>query len=196
MNPTMNFKNLPQFTPDKPKLLAAILFLIEEAAKSGAKLSKFQIVKSLFRADDAHFAQFGRPVTFDNYGAMTHGPVGDTASDLLNDYKIKWPEFGVAASPLTCEVIGNYPYYSANVAADRDELSPSDVEALMVAMAEVRRLSFTDLSDATHKHPAYGAAWNSGADAEVSVVPMDWRLFPSANAARVSDLVFASRFPS
>lgn len=67
------------FKPDKDRILEAILFLIGRSSS----LSQYEIVKSLFLADRTHLNTYGRPITFDNYVAMEHGPVPSLAYDAL-----------------------------------------------------------------------------------------------------------------
>ena len=73
------------------KSLAAICHVIGLAEKSEYQLTQYDIVKTLFLADRQHLNEFGRPITFDNYVAMTHGPVPSCSYDLLksNEYRIR-----------------------------------------------------------------------------------------------------------
>jgi hypothetical protein len=189
----MDFRDLPTLFPKKHKLLAAILLLMEEAAKVGLKLSKGEIVKSLFLADDRHLAQYGRPITFDNYVAMKNGPVGDLASDMLNDRpNVRWSDFNLDRAPWSQEHLGDRTFYRSQcVTADRRKLSPSDVDALRAALDHVVTAGFLQISKETHTHPAWAAAWSAKADCERAAA-MDWRDFPDVDAALASDLVMAS----
>ncbi len=193
MTPSMDFKDLPTFAPKKQKLLAAILLLIEEASALGLKLTTGEIVKSLFLADDRHLAEFGRPVTFDNYVAMENGPVGDTAVDMLNDRpNIRWREFGVDRAPWSQEQEGDRSYHrTRGVAADRRKLSLSDIEALRSALDHVTSVGFGQVSVETHAHPAWTLAWHGKADG-ARAAAMDWRDFPMIDAAAAADLAMAS----
>ncbi|RSV27861.1 Panacea domain-containing protein [Sphingomonas sp. ABOLH] len=193
MTPPMDFKDLPTFVPRKQKLLAAILLLIEEASSLGLKLTTGEIVKSLFLADDRHLADFGRPITFDNYVAMKNGPVGDTAVDMLNDRpNIRWSEFGVERAPWLQEQDGDRSYYrAAGITADRRKLSPSDIDALRVALDHVTTVGFGKVSIETHAHPAWASAWLGKAEGDRAAA-MDWRDFPMIDAAAAADLAMAS----
>jgi uncharacterized phage-associated protein len=193
MTPAMNFKDLPVLVPKKQKLLASILLLIEEAAKAGWELSKGEIVKSLFVADDKHLAKYGRPITFDNYVAMENGPVGDITSDLLNEYEIVWADYGLDKAPWTTrkDDAGRVYYCLDAVASNRRKLSPSDVGELTSALGHVKTLGFGRISHETHKHPAWAAAW-SAKDETARGAAMDWRDFPMADSNAISDLAMAS----
>lgn len=193
MSPSMDFKNLPILLPKKHKLLAAILLLIEEAAKAGLKLTKGEIVKSLFLADDKHLGQYGRPITFDNYVAMENGPVGDLASDMLNDRpNVRWRDFDLDLAPWSQEQLGGRTYYRPrSVTADRRKLSRSDVEALRAALNHVCEAGFLQISKETHTHPAWASAWAARSESDRAAA-MDWREFPDVDASMASDLVMAS----
>lgn len=193
MTPAMNFRDLPTFTPKKKKLIASILLLIEEAAKAGLILSKGEIVKALFLADDQHLEKYGRPITFDNYVAMKNGPVGDIASDLLNENNIKWADYELDRAPWTIRTdqVDRKYYRLAAVTSNRRKLSPSDVEELSFALARIAAVGFGRISHETHKHTAWVAAW-SKRDETAGAAAMDWREFPKVDSDAVSDLVMAS----
>lgn len=192
MNSNMNFEHMPHFKVKRHKLLAAIMFLIEEAAKIGCLLTKGEIVKSLFIADDRHLANEGRPITFDNYVAMQNGPVGDLALDLLNDRGIDWSVFGLSTAPWTVIIDGNRTRYaSGSVPARRDELSLTDEDELSAALAHVQRSGFGRISGETHDHPAWTSAWHER-EAGANAAAMDWRRFPAMDTNAFADLVCSS----
>lgn len=186
----MDFKDLPCFKPKKQKLLAAMLVLLEEASRVGKSLSRGEIVKSLFIADDAHLQKYGRPITFDNYVAMKNGPVGDLAIDLLND-NVDWSEFGLEDSPWIRKTARYDQYLPGRVAANRKKLSPSDIEELLTALHQVSSAGFGLISHLTHEHPAWRSAWGAKSEG-ANAAAMDWRRFPSADISSVGDLVAAS----
>lgn len=187
----VRFDHLPHFEPKRHKVLAAILFLMREAAKAGRTLTRGEIVKSIFRADEEHFLECGRPVTFDNYVAMQRGPVGNAAIDMLTD-KIDWADLDLVEAPWEPITLRGMPAYRRPATAvGLDCLSPSDEEFLSSALAEVTGAGFDAMSESTHTHPAWLAAWGARGDAKAA--PMDWRLFPNADAARIHELAAASR---
>src|SRR5262245_11655013 len=78
---------MPKLTPNRARIVESILFLLEEAKRRGTYVTQYEVVKSLFVADERHIAAYGRPVTFDNYVAMENGPVASEAYDMLKpDY--------------------------------------------------------------------------------------------------------------
>ena len=78
-NPLDIYAHNGEFYPDKDRILAAALFLMNEYPG----ITQYQIVKSIFFADERHLNTYGRPVTFDNYVAMPRGPVPSLVLDLL-----------------------------------------------------------------------------------------------------------------
>lgn len=148
-------------TPCTLKIIASILFLLERAGKP---LTQYQIVKAVFLADRSHLNEYGRPVTYDNYVAMEHGPVpSDTYGWLMNPQQmaqrhgiqtVPWESSARSSSPRTREFAPMQQY-------DAKELSPSDESALQEALSFVSSLDFNDLRRLTHKDPAWKAAWDT-----------------------------------
>lgn len=143
-------------TPDIERIPEAILYLISK--KSG--LSQYQIVKTLFVADTAHLNKFGRPITFDNYYALTFGPVPQLAYDALKpgfDYRAI---FGEDRPWQIKRTAGKKNFHSDPSRAPRLELlSASDIEILDVALGVILKFSFKQIKALTHDHPAWQEAW-------------------------------------
>lgn len=153
-------------TPDVPKIIEAICFVITEAVRKHKKsVTQYDIVKSLFLADRKHMNTFGRPITFDNYCAMKFGPVPSLAYNLLkNDapskrkYKLTKLPWKRTASSRPGD---NWFHYSTtHTEVDDEILSPSDIEALKGAVATICSLSFGQIKRLTHDDPAYVEAWD------------------------------------
>src|SRR5882672_10637583 len=69
-----------EFKPKYDKIVELLLYLAHK--RPGA--DKYQAVKFFYLADREHIRRYGRPITFDNYYALSYGPVASTALDLLN----------------------------------------------------------------------------------------------------------------
>lgn len=156
-------ESAPRLQPNRVRIVEAILFLIEEAARRGTYVTQYDIVKSLFIADTKHLNTHGRPVTFDNYVAMENGPVASEAYDMLKP-KYDWKgAAGVADSPWhrrPSPVDGPNSYrYTANRSANLRKISKTDVQALEEGLTLVKELKFKGTKDFTHRHKAYEAAW-------------------------------------
>lgn len=195
----MNFETkIPrvQLQPHPRRIVEAIIFLIGEAEKRDRKLSQYDIVKSLFLADKAHLNRYGRPITFDNYVAMRHGPVPSFAYDMLKP-QFDWVRhFKISCPPWTRqEEAGTAKAaFSSIRPADLDVLSESDLDALRGALGTVMSLSFGQLRRVTHEDPAYLQAWQD--DAEQQAFPMNYGLLfdtPTPDDEAADDIARASR---
>ena len=69
----------PRFTfrPDKASEA------IDLIARARPGITQYFIGKLLYLADKAHFLDWGRPITFDRYVAMVHGPVPSAVRNML-----------------------------------------------------------------------------------------------------------------
>lgn len=178
--------------PNRTKIIAAIHHVLLGAQKRGQRPSQYQLAKALFLADRSHLNRFGRPITFDNYVAMNHGPVPSTAYDLLKRSPeesgnerpaLPWRRHRDAASP------SKY-LYEAEPFDSADYLSVSDQECLDDGLSVVLGMSFGQLRKLTHEDIAYILAWGDGAQ---QAVPMDLALmFETHDPEAAEQIAFAS----
>ncbi len=149
-------------TPNVGRILAALFHAMTEAKRRGKTVSQYDLVKTLFLADRAHLNEWGRPITYDNYAAMLHGPVPSLGYDLLKANAKAMRDHGIRAFPWT---VVDQPknikhFYPIENSYDVDaHLSQSDLEALNDALATVVRLGFSQIRRLTHEDPAYVDAW-------------------------------------
>lgn len=182
--------------PNRPKLLEAILFLIEEGERDRSPLTQYQIVKSLFLADVAHLNQFGRPITFDNYAALEFGPVPSEAYEMLKP-TYRWRlHFPLDRAPWEREPASltskAYRYVRPARSPNLRVLSRSDLQHLAAALERVRELGFGGTRDETHQHPAYVDAWSRRGD-RLSVAMDYGQLLGEDDPDTLADIAFASR---
>lgn len=141
--------------PNEAKILEAVVFLVSEVDRLGKEATQYDLVKSVFLADRRHLNEFGRPITFDKYLAMEHGPVPSGVYDLLKkdpaDSGLPWERVQQGQTA--------YLYKSAKRPFDEDVLSPSDCEALAESLVTVKALGFSQIRKLTHEDPAYVDAW-------------------------------------
>ena len=180
-------------TPNKARILEAILLLIQRAQKEGFDVTQYDLVKSLFIADTSHLKVYGRPITYDNYSAMEHGPVPRFAYDMLKPgfegakFFGEWPLWGSEKAYRTVRHYKN-PVREPNLR----RLSVSDVTCLEEAQDIVRTLGFGGTRDFTHKHPAYMAAWRK--DDNKRSFPMDYKLLiEDQDEELMAEIVMASK---
>ncbi len=173
--------------PNVPKIVAAICFVIAEAQELGENFTQYDIVKTLFLADRSHLNDYGRPVTFDNYCAMYHGPVPSFAYDLLKGNARALQKVG-EKPPWTRKKARElaFHYSVARRKCDLAALSSSDKQALLFAVKKIAKLGFAGAREFTHADPAWRSAWRDEGGASKSY-PMDLKLFfnkPDAEAAQ------------
>ncbi|MEL6647862.1 MAG: Panacea domain-containing protein [Pseudomonadota bacterium] len=154
-------KMITGMTVNVEKALAAICNVIGLAQNSDYLLTQYDIVKTLFLADRQHLNEYGRPITFDNYVAMNHGPVPSCSYDILKSNEYRMRQLGIEALPWKTRPIGKGKthYFDANVDLFDQFLSDSDRDALTYAFGTVRKLSFGQIRRLTHLDPAYLDAW-------------------------------------
>ena len=194
--PSEPAKPLPKLRPNYKKILESILFLINEAERRGLSVTEYDIDESIFVADVRHLNEYGRPVTFDNYVAMEHGPVPRATRNILQPnlkgkpyFTEAWPPW--ERLPSSSDGPNAFKFIRPNRKENLRVLSKSDVSALTDALLVVKSLRFGGAKDYTHKHPAYLDAWvENGAR---SAYDMDYpKLLESPDDELIEDLVYSS----
>lgn len=144
-----------------PKIVFSIAYVIHYAnTAKGKRPSQYDIVKSIFLADRRHMNRFGRPITFDNYVALKHGPVPSLTYDLLRETARAKTRLDGRRIPWQKTNVGKYnEYYDASIEDFERHLSTSDIEALSGAYETVLTLGFTQIRKLTHEDPSYLDAW-------------------------------------
>lgn len=190
-------KPFPKLQPNYKKILESILFLISEAERRGLYVTEYDIDKSIFIADVKHLNEYGRPVTFDNYVAMEHGPIPSATRDILQPkfkgkpyFNEAWPPWDRVPSP------SDGPKAFKFIRPKRKEnlriLSKSDVSALTDALLVVKSLRFGGVKDYTHKHPAYVDAWMESGTRDAYDIDYA-KLLESPDEELIEDLVYSSK---
>jgi uncharacterized phage-associated protein len=184
--------SVTKLTPNRPRIAEAILLLIARAEHKRVILTQYDIVKTLFLADTGHIETYGRPITFDNYVAMTNGPVPSEAYDMLKpNYRHaeqfdSWPLW--ESRPYKGKT---NMYLEPKRPPNLSKISVSERQELEKAQDIVWSLGFLKTRDMTHKHPAYVAAWNeSGGQKSYA---MDYLLLVGKDEDLFESVVFASR---
>jgi uncharacterized phage-associated protein len=148
-------KALRPFKPDKNRILETILYIMNHTKG----FTQYDIVKTIFLADRAHLNKYGRPVTFDNYVAMTHGPVPSLTYDLLKP-STNFSAYFDEERPWTTVADGNKNTFVNIQRAHKNEvLSKTDIAVLDSALDIIVTLSFGQIKNITHGDPAYIEAW-------------------------------------
>lgn len=156
-----------EMEPNVDRILAALFFVMSEAHRQERVVTQYDLVKTLFLADRAHLNEWGRPVTFDNYYAMKHGPVPSLSYDLLKGNAKALRDNHLHALPWTAaQHLNSTKCFKPIVGAlePDDVLSESDLEALRNALGVVKSLGFDQVRRLTHEDPAYVEAWREDGD--------------------------------
>lgn len=182
--------------PHLSKIVEAILYVISDAEQRNFTVTTYDIVKTLFLADKSHLNKFGRPITFDNYVAMIHGPVPTTAYNFLkNDaYTLRQFRQPLPWSSRPAPEIGKNlrAFYGPKREVAEDVLSESDVEEITRALTKIKSLDFKQIRRLTHEDPAYLDAWEDGS--ERAQFPMSLSLlFETPSVSEAADLAFFSK---
>ncbi len=75
---------------DEQKVTEAAAFLLE---LRGGRMHYIKLLKLLYLADRKAFAQWGIPISNDNYVAMDNGPVPSQTYNLVKEGGCIWSEF-------------------------------------------------------------------------------------------------------
>ena len=185
--------SIPRLTPNRTKILEAILLVIEAGERINKPATQFDIAKTIFLADYRHMESYGRPITYDNFVAMKHGPVPSQTYDMLKQ-SFPWRLMGLEKAPwATREIDANSrEYIRPTRSANRSKLSESDISTLIQAFSDVKAMGFTETSDITHKIDAYMIAWKNRGTAKAK--KMDLRLLvPDFDDEMINNLEFVSK---
>jgi uncharacterized phage-associated protein len=123
------------------------------ALQAGGQLNKLKALKLVYFADRYHLRRFGRPITGDEYYAMTFGPVASGAKDLIERDSFLSDE-EVAYSSQFIAPVDRYTYRSTAEFAPA-VLSQSDRTALTWAWDTFGHRDGFELADATHAYPEW-----------------------------------------
>ena len=146
---------------DYGKLVDTALCLLHEAIRLEIPVTQFQLVKAVYFADKQHLNTYRRPITYDRYRAMKHGPVPMAFYNLL----MEDPETLALTGPVQwsrrlVDDVGAYEFFAPLREVDTEwTLSQSDVEELQEALRKVKRLGNAAVWKEVHHDPAYEDAY-------------------------------------
>lgn len=134
------------------KTINAVLYLLSKLNRKDFH----KIFKVLYFADRNHFADYGRPITGDNYIKMEDGPVPSNLYDIFKTvkgdgyYKDIDGKFGQYFT-----VVRNY-FLTPNLEPNLNTLSKSDIKYLDKSIEENDNLDWYTIREKSHDY-----AWNS-----------------------------------
>jgi uncharacterized phage-associated protein len=184
-----------KFQPKLDKIIELLLYVAHK--RPGA--DKYQAVKFFYLADLEHFRRHGRPITFEDYVAMSYGPVASKALDFLNNKKWVFEQAGIKELPFETEIgkvktkagketettFIRAPLRDVNL----DLFSETDLEIFDEILAQYGNSSFDELFEVTHKHEGYRKAWKRRGTADCADMFYDEMIEDAKlRAALVDDL--------
>jgi uncharacterized phage-associated protein len=141
-----------RFRPNIRKAVEAILWLAHARIDAGLPADMHALLKLLFFAEKVHLNKFGRPIVGDRFFARQYGPVPEITYDLLKREPLLVQEIDGHALPFDAR--GEYEITPTRK-PDLSRLSESDTEALSEAFASYGRMTFAQLTNASHAAKAY-----------------------------------------
>lgn len=157
------------FNVDKEKTLNAALLILEKLGQT----DYHKIFKILYFAEQQHLKNYGQPLTGDVYQAMPYGPVPSFLYDIFKASENQNSPFGEAlqlSKAFSVTRKDKIPYVSPNMKPNTDELSETNIEAILNSINDNQQLSFKEITDKSHD-----SAWEKAENAietEISYLDM------------------------
>ena len=142
-----------KFSVDREKAIEALIYVAHVTGKVG----RFHAAIILYFADLYHLRRYGRPVTGDFYVAMENGPVPSFAYNVLKG-SLSPAQQLLARGALEEVRTERHPVYRAGREPNLKYFSQTDMECLDDAIKYCMPKTFGQISDETHKHPAWQRA--------------------------------------
>jgi len=129
-----------------------------------------KLFKILYFADSEHLAEYGRPITGDEYIAMQFGPVPSLLKDVIKSVNKPNPflKMDIDAKQYF-EVVTNF--VGAKRTCNIEYLSQSDIECLNNAIEGLKSSNFDERTRASHNE-AWENARNSSYNGEINPLDM------------------------
>lgn len=156
---TLDYTVMPiRFREDRTTQAAARLLELE-----GGKMNHMKLIKLLYLAERRALLQWGRPITFDCYVSMPHGPVLSFTLDKINGSPAPnapsyWHEY-------ISERRGNEVLLLKT--APNDQLSPAEEQLLDSVYQEFGHMSQWQLRDYAHTLPEWRDPQGSSVPIEI-----------------------------
>lgn len=129
------------------------------ATKAGGCINKMKAYKLIWLADRYHLRKFGRPIIYDRYYAMKHGPVASSVRDIANEnlrhIELK-PGLGQSRKYVNHFLHNDDSYHISSLGKpDLQYFSRSDLEAMDFVYKKYGGLNQYELRDLSHKYPEW-----------------------------------------
>jgi len=137
------------FNVDKEKALNAALFILNKLGSA----DYHKVFKILYFAEQQHLKNYGQPLTGDSYLAMPYGPVPSFLYDIFKASENQSSPFAEAmelSRAFTVSRKEKIPYVTPTREANTEELSETNIEAILSSIEENGNLSFRAITDKSH----------------------------------------------
>lgn len=134
---------VPNFREDRATQAAARLLQLQ-----GSRMNVLKLIKLLYLVDRTALVRFGRPVTFDSYVSMPHGPVLSLTLDRINAEPnsvngFYWHRYISERQGYDVQLAAEAPY---------DQLSQAEEEVIDEVFARFGHMTQFQLRDWCHEH--------------------------------------------
>ncbi len=119
---------------------------------AGSRMSHMKLIKLLYLADREALIRWGRPITFDWYFSLPHGPVLSFTLDKINE------EPDPSGPSYWHQIISERMGHEISLATDEvpnDQLSPAEEDLLREIFEKFGHMSQWDLRDYSHQLPEW-----------------------------------------
>jgi uncharacterized phage-associated protein len=146
-----------QFREEKATEAAARLLRLR-----GGNMSHLKLIKLLYLLDREAYVRWGRPITYDSYVSMPHGPVLSFTLDRINEPEYSegayWHKYIAPKANHEVRLVGE--------AVPNEHLSRAEEELIDEVFAKFGGMNRWELRDFTHTLPEW-------ADPQGSSLPID-----------------------
>lgn len=137
-----------RYREDKTTQAAALLIKFE-----GGQVNHMKLMKLLYLVDREALIQWGRPITFDWYYSLPHGPVLSFTLDRINSQPN--PNHPTYWNSYISERQGDGNQIKLLKEVPNDQLSPAEEELLDRVYTQFGGMNQWDLEEYTHKLPEW-----------------------------------------
>ena len=137
------------FNVDTEKTLNAAIFILNKLGQA----DYHKVFKILYFAEQQHLKNYGQPLTGDSYLAMPYGPVPSFLYDIFKASENQSSPFAEAMELSRAFIVTRkekIPYVTPTREANTEELSETNIEALLRSIEENGDLSFGEITEKSH----------------------------------------------
>ncbi|TFF37094.1 type II toxin-antitoxin system antitoxin SocA domain-containing protein [Mucilaginibacter psychrotolerans] len=143
---------------NKTKAINSLILIASKIADSNGIADKYTALKMLYFAEVIHLAKYGRLITDDDIARLPHGSTPSKSYDLLK----------ASSNDPNFQILSNEKFKPLSP-IDMDELSESEVEALLQSYEQNKFFGFYNL-----KSKAHDDAYNMAKEKGLRFVPIEY----------------------